>query len=57
MLPPRIPETGRCSVCDGSGYTVFDPNRDRREYCACNLGKDLKRIDARIAAQADSHPE
>ena len=49
---PPVPEpprdaAGRCSVCRGAGYIRYDENPAAREYCACSMGRELRRVDAR----------
>lgn len=39
---------GRCEICGGTGYLKFTEPIEEREYCACLLGVELRRMDLRI---------
>lgn len=66
-MPATAPEPpkdakGRCSSCGGTGYALWDVNLTGRQYCACSLGRDLKRVDEcrakeRLAATEAARPE
>ncbi len=51
--PPEPPKTehGNCSVCKGVGYLRWDTTP--RQYCTCRMGRDLERMDERIAREAE----
>jgi hypothetical protein len=50
--PPKN-EHGRCSACGGIGYKHWDEDPAAREYCACQLGRDLKEADSRRKPQPE----
>src|ERR1019366_7027346 len=47
--PPKK-ENGHCSGCNGIGYRHWDADLTARVYCDCQMGRDLKRLDARPGA-------
>jgi hypothetical protein len=49
-IPRQGTETKRCADCNGTGYKYYDNDPAARLYCACNLGQELQRMDARRQA-------
>lgn len=47
--PPKN-EKGRCADCNGTGYRHWDGDLASRVYCDCQMGRELKRVDARMVA-------
>ncbi len=48
-IDPSVKETARCKECGGLGIK-------NGEYCNCQLGRDLKRVEQRRAQAADKAP-
>ena len=47
------PAAPRCEKCNGTGR-VIDRDTDAGGFCDCQMGRDLARVETRIATEAGS---
>ena len=53
--PPKDAK-GRCSGCSSIGYVHWDEDLAAREYCDCQMGRELRRVDGRPLVEANAPP-
>ena len=51
--PGSLPSEQRCQSCNNTGR-IISRFVDETDYCTCPMGRDVKRVEARLAREASA---